>query len=224
MEKENTARFYTELQCRLAKENIETRTPTEDRLTVMLDGREVGVVVPNGGMRYREGALDTDAAHDLYYRAAAIADEVHGYMELLDAAPLLKAQGLDMPYKLLAEYNGYVLGGMESTHGAQFTTWMRDYNREGVTLGHYFGEDFTAAKRDFAIRAGLIPKSEIFTPDELTVLYRGVERLYEGSDETLTYESERELERLCEKLESLVPDMSQRQEQADGAQSVQQTM
>ena len=151
MEKENTTRYFTELQRRLKAENMEALPPSVDRLPVMLDGREVGVVIPSGGMRYREGALDTEAAHDLFYRAAAVADEVHSYMELLDSAPPLKAQGLDEPYKLLAEFNGYVLGGLEGKHGVHFTTWMQDYDRKGVTLGHYFGSDYTGAKQGFAI-------------------------------------------------------------------------
>lgn len=91
--------FFSELQRRLATEGIRTLPPAEDRLPIMLEDREVGVVIPSGGMRYREGALDTEAAHDLFYRAAAVADEVHSYMELLDSAPPLKAQGLDEQYE-----------------------------------------------------------------------------------------------------------------------------
>ena len=38
---------------------------------------------------------------------------------------------------------------MESKRGAQFTTWQWTYDHDGLTLGHYFGNDYAAAKQDF---------------------------------------------------------------------------
>jgi len=162
-------------------------------------------VLPSGGMRYRECALDTDTAHDLFYRAAAIADEVHSYMELLDSAPPLKAQELDEPYKL-AELKGYVLGGLEGKHGVQFTTWMQDYDRRGVTLGHYFGSDYTGAKQDFAIRCGLAGGEKVFTPEQLTEISRCCADTLD-SNYSLTYAQEELLHGIQAQIEKLVPDL-----------------
>ena len=41
----------------------------------------------------------------------------------MNAAPLLKAQGLDEEYRLLADFNGVVLAGHPSRLGVQFVTW-----------------------------------------------------------------------------------------------------
>ena len=42
--------------------------------------------------------------------------------------------------------------------GNQFVTWIWDYDRTGVSHGHYYEDDFQSAKQDFAVRSGLIPE------------------------------------------------------------------
>jgi len=54
---------------------------------------------------------------------------------------------------------------MESSHGVQFATWQWTYDKDGLTLGHYYGNDYSTAKQDFAIRAGLIPAEKLFTSE-----------------------------------------------------------
>ena len=68
--------------------------------------------------------------------------------------PFLKARGID-EWKQLCEFNRVVLACQPSRVGIQFVTWERDYDGSGVNNGHYFS-DYQKAKRDFAVRAGLI--------------------------------------------------------------------
>ena len=62
------------------------------------------------------------------------------YMKLLETAPPLKAESLADGYRVLAEFNGTVLAGKKTLLGAQFVTWAWDYDRRGVSNGHYYME------------------------------------------------------------------------------------
>ena len=55
------------------------------------------------------------------------------YMRQMEAAPFLKANGLSGEFKLLADFNGSVLAGQETSHGVQMVTWDWAYNKTGVT-------------------------------------------------------------------------------------------
>ena len=46
--------------------------------------------------------------------------------------------------------------------GVQFVTWDWSFDRTGLNQGNYFQENYAGAKQDFAIRAGLISKQQIF--------------------------------------------------------------
>ena len=56
----------------------------------------------------------------------------------METAPQLKASGLEGEYRILADFNGTVQAGTHSKHGVQFVTWDWDYDRTGVSRGHYF--------------------------------------------------------------------------------------
>ena len=80
------------------------------------------------------------------------------YMKLLETAPPLKAESLADGYRVLAEFNGTVLAGKKTLLGAQFVTWAWDYDRRGVSNGHYYMEDYQTAKEDFTFRSGLMAR------------------------------------------------------------------
>ena len=90
----------------------------------------------------------------------------------IQPAPFLKADGLEDGYKVLADFNGTVLAGVQSKHGVHFVTWDWAYGHTGVCHGHYFMENYAGAKQDFAIRSGLIQKERLFTPEQMTEIYR----------------------------------------------------
>ena len=164
-------------------------------------------------MRIRPEYVDTLDAREVYHQAWAIAEEVREYMELMRSAPTLKADGLNNPYKKLVDFNGYALGGMESKYGVQFTTWQWTYEKTGLTLGHYFNNNFKDAKQDFAIRSGLINKLRIFSEEQLTEMYRCAADTLE-TNKTLTYEREKSIESVRKQIEDLLPDVAARVEQS----------
>lgn len=93
------------------------------------------------------------------------------YIRRMNHAPELKATGLGSGYKLLGEFNGTVLAGQETSFGIQFTTWSWNQDHTILSDGHYYIEDYTGAKQDFAIRSGLIMQEQAFTPEQLKVSF-----------------------------------------------------
>ena len=89
----------------------------------------------------------------------------------------------------------------------EFVTWEYGYDRQNVMWGHYFGEDFAAAKQDFAIRAGLFDKQKLFSDKQLSVLHSAcLFRLM--NDIELPYEDEKELHTMVDQLEYLSPQLA----------------
>ena len=76
------------------------------------------------------------------------------YMKLLETAPPLKAESLADGYRVLAEFNGTVLAGKKTLLGAQFVTWAWDYDRRGVSNGHYYMEELRQAAQGFLCGEG----------------------------------------------------------------------
>ena len=84
-------------------------------------------------------------AEDALYRVEDIAAKTLEYMTAMESAPRLKASGLDGDYRILADFGGTVLAGTPSKYGVQFVTWDWDYDRTGVSHGHYFMEKYDEA-------------------------------------------------------------------------------
>lgn len=93
-------------------------------------------------------------------------------MTLLEQAPPLQAQSLTGDYRLLADFNGAVLAAHPTRLGVQFVTWDWSFDHTGLNQGNYFQENYAGAKQDFAIRAGLISKQQIFNQEQLIEIYR----------------------------------------------------
>jgi len=93
----------------------------------------------------------------------------------MDTAPILQADGLDENYQLLADFNGVVLAGHTTRYGVQFVIRDWEYEKTGVTQGHYMSDNSTAAKQDFAVRSALVWEQQIFSPEHHTEIYRCVQ-------------------------------------------------
>ena len=96
-------------------------------------------------IQHRREDADTPHAEAALYRVEDIAAKTLEYMTAMEAAPQLKASGLDGDYRILADFSGTVLAGTPSKHGVQFVTWDWDYDRTGVSHGHYFMEKYDEA-------------------------------------------------------------------------------
>ena len=122
--------------------------------------------------------------------------------------PLLRARGLDNKFHLLADFGRAVLAGRErgTGRGYEFVTWIWDYERVGVSHGHYYEDDFAGAKRDFAVRSGLISNASLFSKEELTELYRATEHLL-AEDPDLNDKQMKAIQDARLKIEFSVPDL-----------------
>ena len=119
--------------------------------------------------------------------------------------------------KVLADFNGTVLAGVQSKHGVHFVTWDWAYGRAGVCHGHYFMENYAEAKQDFAIRSGLIQKERLFTPEQMTEIYRCCADSVDGDFFELTGEQEKTIRSVQQQIEECVPDLDERIRQQDEA-------
>lgn len=78
--------------------------------------------------------------------------------------------------------------------------------------GHNYMGDFQSAKQDFAVRSGLISKAQLFSPEELTELYRGTDYLLDEGPELEDVQL-KALQTARTKIEYTVPDLTDRLEQ-----------
>ena len=135
------------------------------------------------------------------------------YMAILETATLLKVGGLTGDYRVLADFGDAVLAGHPTERGGQFVTWDWDFDREGVHHGHYFQQDYDAAKRDFTVRGGLVQKDALFEPEQLAEIYHALSFVRE-QDETLSFGRDQELAELMEQIGGLLPPNVPRQRDA----------
>lgn len=128
------------------------------------------------------------------------------YMRQMTAVPPLLAEGLSGNYQLLAEFNHIVLAGHERDggYGVEFITWERIRNGTALWQGHYYDNDFGAAKQDFATRSGLVPVNTLFTKEQLAVIYDAVQNMT-ALDLVSNPEQGKLLERIMEQLQEAVP-------------------
>lgn len=173
------SKFFEELSRCLGKEQIESLSKEDRRLEIFLHGQPVLSVSPGNEVFMLPSGSKNPEANELYHRVAIAADRVFEYVEAMENTPLLRARGLDNKFHLLADFGGAVLAGRErgTGRGYEFVTWIWDYERVGVSHGHYYEDDFAGAKRDFAVRSGLIPKASLFSNEELTEIYRATDHL-----------------------------------------------
>ena len=164
-------------------------------------------------MYYRREDTDTPQAEDALFRIEDIAAKTLEYMTAMESAPQLKASGLDEDYRILADFGDTVLAGTPSKYGVQFVTWEWDFDRKGVHYGHYFQDDYEAAKRDFTVRSGLVPKDALFEPEQLAEIYRAL-RLVREQDESLSFGRDQELTELMEQVGKSLPEAALRQRDA----------
>lgn len=165
-------------------------------------------------MRYwREDTADDHRSAALD-KAISITKTTAEYMRQMETAPRLTASGLTGDYRLLADFNDVVLAGHPTRYGVQFATWERVRERTGLNAGNFYGppggvDSYTAAKRDFATRSGLIPHSALFAPEQLTEIYRCIHETL-NSSYPITEERQKCLESVVEQIEAAVPDLNER--------------
>lgn len=210
-------KFFEELSRCFGTKGIESANCEDKRLDVFLHGEPALFISPQNDIFLLSDRCDDQEANDLYFQAAEIADEVFEYVETVQSTPLLHASGVKENFHLLADFGGAVLAGREREKGLgyEFVTWIWDYNRTGVSRGHYYNDSFREAKQDFAVRSGLIPKAQLFTPEQLTELYRATEFFLDDGPEPSSGQMQ-SLQEARRKIEYVVPNLTDRLEQGQG--------
>ena len=220
-------RFLEETAIRL-RQNGFTVEPIEDQhLPVCWEKGRLCRVSGKGSVLFRQERVDVLGTQDALQAVIDIAKMTLEYMAILETAPRLKASGLDGDYRILADFGGTVLAGSPSKHGVQFVTWDWDYDRTGVVHGHYFMENYDGAKQDFATRSGLIPKEQLFSPEQLTEIFRCCADSVDEDFFELTDTQEEMIRGIQQQIRVCVPDLDERvrqQEEALERASQEQTM
>ncbi len=159
------------------------------------------------------------------YRNSYDRDEINKILELIknfreqeeifEKAQHIKLEGLER-YKLLAEYNNTVLAACEIStldhlnHKItqfEFVTWEKDKGTEGVHAGNYFGENYAAAKEDFAKCSGLINKDNLFSETEMLTIYSGLVRFQDLNE--ISGDQEKIINDIKDKISNVVPDIEE---------------
>ena len=208
---ETTQLRYLEETATRLRQNGFTVEPIEDHhLPVCWEKGRLCRITGRGSVFYRREDADTPQAEDALFRVEDIAAKTLEYMTAMETAPRLKATDLTGDYRILADFGDAVLAGHPTERGVQFVTWEWNYDREGVHRGHYFQNDYDAAKRDFTVRSGLVPKDALFEPEQLAQIYHALSFVRE-QDETLSFGRDQELAELMDQIGGLLPPNAPRQ-------------
>ena len=206
-------RFLEETAIRL-RQNGFTVEPIEDHhLPVCWEKGRLCRISGKGSVLYRQENVDSIRAQDALQVVIDTAKMTSEYMAILEYAPQLKATDLTGDYRILADFGDAVLAGHPTERGVQFVTWEWDFDRKGVHHGHYFQDDYDAAKRDFTVRGGLVQKGALFEPEQLAEIYRALAFVRE-QDESLSFGRDQELKELMEQVDGLLPADAPRQRDA----------
>ena len=208
MDTQNTSRqfrYLEEVRIPLHRAGFGTLPLEGEQLPVHWNGTPLCRITGKGSVFYRREDADTPQAEDALYRVEYIAAKTLEYMTAMEAAPRLKASGLDGDYRILADFGDAVLAGHPSERGVQFVTWEWDWDRKGVHHGHYFQNGYEEAKHDFVRRSGLLPKEALFEPEQLDEIHRALAFVCE-QDEGLSIGREKEIKAIMEQLKCLLPE------------------
>ena len=206
-------RFLEETANQL-RQNGFTVEPIEDHhLPVSVEKGRLCRISGKGSVLYRQENVDNIRAQDALQTVIDTVKMTSEYMAILETAPRLKASGLDGDYRVLADFGDAVLAAHPTERGVQFVTWEWDFDRKGVHHGHYFQDDYEAAKRDFTVRSGLVQKDALFEPEQLAEIYRALAFVRE-QDESLSFGRDRELAKLMGQIGGLLPTDALRQRDA----------
>lgn len=206
---EANKRCLTETARNLTKSDFEVTRQADDSLAIFFQGKPLCSVTAPGGITYRQENLATPEREAAKEAAYEIVKTTAEYMRNMEQAPPLKAESLEDRYKVLADFNGTVLAGRESQYGVQFVTWDWDFDRVGLSHGHYWGDQYMSAKQDFATRFGLIDEHCLFTQEQMTEIYRCcADTLESGYD--LTAKEEKLIDGIRDQIERAVPNLAER--------------
>ena len=196
------------LQKELAKRlrgRFETEMNSDGWLAVSSDGMPLCRVKYNGNCVVKDNPY---LSEEYLGKIAEVQNElltVKDYVALYEHAPQMKAADVS-DYRQLAAFGDTVLAATYSEkNGFMFCTWKQNADGDSVFWGDY-SPNYEYVKEAFAVRSGLVSKDRLFSENESADLCRCVD-FAKGNCETLTYEQERQLDKLQEKLTDGYPSL-----------------
>ena len=214
MSEENTSqkkRFLQEVEQKLLRKELDARLLEDGLLHIRWNEKPLCSVDRDGIVRFRPADITGPEVDRQLRTVIQTAGHIKEYMRIFECAPVLKAVGLEDTYKVLADFGDAVLAGQLGKKGARFVTWEWDFDRQGVHTGHYFMENYEAAKQDFAVRAGLVNEQRLFSDEQIAVIKNACEFALED-DATLSYAEEKQLHNVQEQIGQLLPEPEQEQQ------------
>lgn len=208
------SKYFRELTLNLQHAGFVVKPETDDGLLpVELDGQRLCLALDTGTVRYWREDVADDYRSAALDRANSITKATAEYMSQLAVASQLTTNSLTGDYRLLADFNGVVLAGHPTRYGVQFVTWERSSDRTSLGSGHYYGpgggaDSYTAAKRDFATRSGLIPRSALFDQKQLIEIYHCSVEVQAGLY-SITDEQGKCLQSIINQIELSIPNLSE---------------
>ena len=203
-------RFLQELAQKLLRKELDAKLMDDGLLHVQWNEHPLCSVDGNGTVRFRPADIMGAEVDRQLRTVTQTAVQVKEYMRIFERAPALKVAGLEDTYKVLADFGDAVLAGRSCKTGAKFVTWLWDFDRQGVHVGHYFMENYEAAKKDFSIRAGLVESQRLFSDEQLAVLRDACAFSLEDNAR-LTYAEEKQLRSVQVQIGILLPEQEQEQ-------------
>ena len=203
-------RFLQELERKLLRKELDAKLMEDGLLHVGWNEHPLCSVDGNGTVRFRPADITGPKVDRQLRMVTQTAEQVKEYMRIFERAPALKVAGLEDTYKVLADFGDAVLAGRSCKTGAKFVTWLWDFDRQGVHVGHYFMENYEAAKKDFAVRAGFVESQRLFSDEQLAVIKNACEFALEA-DATLSYAEEKQLHSVQEQIDLILPQSEQEQ-------------
>ena len=196
------------LQKELAKRlrgRFETEPDGDGWLAVSSDGMPLCRVKYNGNCIVNDNPY---LSEEYIGKIAEVQNElltVKEYISLYEHAPQMKAADVS-DYRQLASFGDTVLTATYSEkNGFMFCTWKQNADGDSVFWGDY-SPNYEYVKEAFAVRSGLVSNYRLFSENESADLCRCVD-FAKGNCETLTYEQERQLDKLQEKLTDGYPSL-----------------
>lgn len=161
----------------------------------------------NGYIRWELGKIHTAEEKAVLSQIVGQARLIHEYVEQYENSPPMGIPEVG-GYRRMAECGDTVMAGMYSEqHGFMFTTWTQNRDRSRVNNGDY-SKNYEYVKESFAVRAGLVDRYRLFTPEEAANLYRCAD-FARNNCMTLTWKQEQELDALTAKLQFGYPQLEE---------------
>ena len=202
--------FLQEVERKLLRRELDAKLLEDGMIHIKWNEKPLCSVDRDGIVRFRPADITGPEVDRQLRTVIQTAGHIKEYMRIFECAPALKAVGLEDTYKVLADFGDAVLAGQLGKKGARFVTWEWDFDRQGVHSGHYFMENYEAAKQDFAVRAGLVERQRLFSDEQIAVIKNACEFALED-DATLSYAEEKQLQSVQEQIELLLPQQERNQ-------------